>query len=106
MGQPNMCVRKNNKNNNSLRNSINNNSKNLIKEDEIIIGIDFGSSGIAFAYSFLNDKNETPTGGYFEGQQNNNKISTEIILDDNLEKILAFGDDCESFLSIFTIFKI
>ena len=46
------------------------------KEDEIVIGIDFGSSGIAFAYSFLNDEKGTPTGGYLEGKINNNKIST------------------------------
>ena len=69
-----------------------------IKNNEaIIIGIDFGSSGISFSYGFLYNK-ETPTPGYFDGQNINNKISSKIILDDDLN-LLAFGNDCDSYLS-------
>ena len=36
--------------------------------------------------------------GHFEGQGQNKKILNELILDDVLNNILAFGNDCISFL--------
>ena len=75
--------------------NINNSIKN---EGDIVIGIDFGSSGIGFAYGFFGKEKEQITTGYFDRQSNNIKIPTEIILDDDL-KLLAFGDDCISYLS-------
>lgn len=66
--------------------------------NDVIIGIDFGSSGLSFSYGFLNSQRAVPIQGYFDGQYSNNKLSTEIILDDDLN-ILAFGNDCESFFS-------
>ena len=67
-------------------------------KNDVIIGIDFGSSGVSFSYGFLNNQRTVPIQGFFDGQFSNNKLSTEIILDDNLN-ILAFGNDCEGFLS-------
>ena len=65
---------------------------------KIIIGIDFGSSGLCFAYGRLNKKEKKVNIGYFDGQAENSKISNEIILDDELKRVLAFGNDCSSFL--------
>lgn len=64
----------------------------------MIIGIDFGTSGLCFAYGRLNDIFKQVTTGYFDGQIENNKISNEIILDDELKRVLAFGKDCINFL--------
>ena len=65
---------------------------------DIIVGIDFGTSGIGFAYGFLNDPNRELYLGHFEGQDKDSKISTEIILDDDLKKVLSFGNDCKKYL--------
>ena len=94
------------------KNSLNKNKNNLIQldneflfleikekakinENDIVIGIDFGTSGIACAYGFFKNENE-PTPVYFNGQADKNKISTEIILDDDLN-VIAFGNDCSSY---------
>ena len=69
------------------------------RKKQIVIGIDFGSCGITFAYGFLDDPNKTIYPGEFEEQGVNKKVSTEIILDDKLEKVLSFGNECNSFLS-------
>jgi molecular chaperone DnaK (HSP70) len=66
-----------------------------MSDNKLAIGIDFGTSGIACAYGFLNEKS-IPTQVLFNGQGNQNKISAEIILDDNLN-VMAFGDDCSSY---------
>ena len=64
----------------------------------MIIGIDFGTSGLCFAYGRLNNNNKQVFLGHFEDQGENNKILNEIILDDELERVLAFGNDCIAFL--------
>ena len=56
-----------------------NDSKIKIK-NQIVIGIDFGSCGITFAYGFLDDPKKEINLGKFEEQGINNKVSTEIIL--------------------------
>ena len=66
-----------------------------INKNDFVIGIDFGTSGIACAYGFLNDRHEI-IGVFYNGQADKNKISAEIILDDNLN-VKAFGDDCFSY---------
>ena len=92
----------------SQNNSLNTNNNNLVQLDnellssktkisknDIVIGIDFGTSGIACAYGFFkNEDNPTPV--YFNGQANQNKISAEIILDDDLN-VIAFGNECSSY---------
>ena len=74
-------------------------------EKDIIIGIDFGTSGIGFAYGFLNDPDKTVNLGHFEGQEKTRKISSEIILDDNLENVICFGNACKNFLCSSQIIK-
>ena len=64
-----------------------------------MIGIDFGSCGITFAYGPLDGDNKDINIGKFEEQGMNNKVSTEIILDDDLNKVIRFGNECKSFLS-------
>ena len=56
---------------------------------KVIIGIDFGTSGIVFAYGFLGDKDQKSIPWHFEGQNIGSKIPTEIILDNNFENVLA-----------------
>ena len=73
------------------------NTKN--RKDQIVIGIDFGSCGVTFAYGFLDDSNKTVYSGKFECQGINDKISTEIILNDKLNKVLCFGNECSNFLN-------
>ena len=75
-------------------------SKSMIgRKKQIVIGIDFGSCGITFAYGFLDDPKKEIFPGKFEAQGICDKVSTEIILDDKLEKVLSFGNECNSFLS-------
>ena len=70
------------------------------KINEKIIGIDFGSSGLCYAYGFLNEQKEKKTFiGDFENQGRAQKILNEIILDDQLSKVLAFGNECIPFLT-------
>ena len=68
--------------------------------NEKIIGIDFGSSGLCYAYGYLDEKKENHCFiGHFEQQRRDQKILNEIILDDQLSKVLAFGNDCITFLA-------
>ena len=65
---------------------------------DIIIGIDFGTSGIGFAYGFLDDPNRVVHLGHFDGQEKARKISSEIILDDDLKNVICYGNECKNFL--------
>ena len=64
--------------------------------DKVIIGIDFGTSGIGFAYAFLNENNTSNV--TMGGENNYQKIPAQIILDENLENVIAFGNDCDSYI--------
>ena len=75
-----------------------NRKKTLITKDQIVIGIDFGSCGITYAYGFLDNPKREPYLGKFNEQGINDKVSTEIILDENL-KVLKFGNECKKFLA-------
>ena len=86
------------------KNTSNKNKQNIINntlntKDQVIIGIDFGSCGIIFAYGFLDDPNKEIYLGKFEEQGINNKVSTEIILSDDLSEVLSFGNECNSYIS-------
>jgi len=67
--------------------------------NKVIIGIDFGTSGISFAYGFISDQNRNVIQGHFEDQVQGTKIPAEIILDNNLKEVLAFGTKCQSYIS-------
>ena len=62
---------------------------------EVVVGIDFGSSGSGFAYSYF-DKNKIIHGQIY-GASVDYKVPTEIILDDN-NYVIQFGADCVKFL--------
>jgi len=62
---------------------------------EVVVGIDFGSSGSGFAYSYF-DKNKIIHGQIF-GASVDYKVPTEIILDDN-NYTVQFGADCVKYL--------
>ena len=60
-----------------------------------IVGIDFGTSGTGYAYSFNDSKNIEL--GKFKGQDTGIKVPTEIILDSKLQNVLAFGENCSNY---------
>ena len=62
---------------------------------EVVVGIDFGSSGTGFAYSYF-DKNKIIHGQIY-GASVDYKVPTEIILDDQ-NYVIQFGADCTKFL--------
>ena len=64
---------------------------------KIIVGIDFGTSGIGYAYSFNNNQNQILLSN-FEGQLSDKKVPSEIILDNDLNNILAFGNKCKGYI--------
>ena len=62
---------------------------------EVVVGIDFGSSGSGFAYSYF-DKNKI-IHGQIHGTSVDHKAPTEIILDDN-NYTVQFGFGCTQYL--------
>ena len=62
---------------------------------EVVVGIDFGSSGTGYAYSYF-DKNKIIHGQIY-GASVDYKVPTEIILDDN-NHVIRFGAECIKYL--------
>ena len=62
---------------------------------EVVVGIDFGSSGTGYAYSYF-DKNKIIHGQIY-GASVDYKVPTEIILDDN-NYVIRFGAECIKYL--------
>ena len=62
---------------------------------EVVVGIDFGSSGTGYAYSYFN-KNKIIHGQIY-GASVDYKVPTEIILDDN-NYVVQFGSSCIQYL--------
>jgi len=63
---------------------------------EVVVGIDFGSSGSGYAYAF-NDNKEEMIHGMINGANVDNKVPTEIILDDK-NNTIRFGVECVEYL--------
>ena len=63
----------------------------------MVVGIDFCTSGIGYAYSFYNNQSNIIVSDFI-GQSSDKKIPTEIILDKNLEDVLAFGHQCMGYI--------
>ena len=61
--------------------------------NNVVIGIDFGTSGIGYAYSFSNKIDKIIVSNFLD-----NKIPSEIILDNYLQDILSFGDMCKHYI--------
>ena len=62
---------------------------------EVVVGIDFGSWGTGYAYSFNDPQNIDL--GKFPGQTTQIKVPTEIILDSTLENVISFGTECSKY---------
>ena len=62
---------------------------------EVVVGIDFGSSGTGYAFSYNDTQNIQL--GKFQGQTTETKVPTEIILDSDLRNIKAFGPKCSNY---------
>ena len=60
---------------------------------KVVVGIDFGTSGIGYAYSFSNKIDKIIVSNFLD-----NKIPSEIILDNDLRDILSFGDMCKHYI--------
>ena len=63
---------------------------------EVVVGIDFGSSGTGYAYSFINP--DEILLGRFPYQNTEVKVPTNIILDSSLKTVIAFGEKCNSYI--------
>lgn len=63
---------------------------------EVVVGIDFGSSGSGFAYSFFDKKNIFH--GQIYGASVDSKVPSEIILDDE-NNVVQFGTNCIKYLT-------
>lgn len=63
---------------------------------EVVVGIDFGSSGTGYAFSFKNTKEIEM--GDFPGQGTEGKVPSEIILSSKYD-ILAFGEECNEYIT-------
>ena len=64
---------------------------------KVVVGIDFGTAGIGYAYGFSNQLDKIILSN-FHGQISDNKVPSEIILDNYLEDILAFGAECKGYI--------
>ena len=64
--------------------------------NEVVVGIDFGSSGSGFSYAFKDNEDEIIHGTIY-GANVDNKVPTEIILDDN-NNTLKFGIECTEYM--------
>ena len=63
---------------------------------EVVVGIDFGSSGSGFAYAFNDNKDEIIHGKIY-GANVDDKVPTAIILDDNNDTV-KFGKECLDYI--------
>ena len=88
---------------NKINQSIKISQINLIKPidndkfPKIVVGIDFGTAGIGYAYSLCDNKKNIILSD-LQGQCDN-KVPTEIILDNEFKFILAFGNECSNFIN-------
>ena len=98
----------NSKGNNQIKQSIQSNQNNYIEPinnnknkkklpPKIIVGIDFGTAGIGYAYSSYDNKKNIILSD-LTGQCDN-KVPTEIILDNEYKSIIAFGNECYEYIN-------
>ena len=64
---------------------------------EVVVGIDFGSYGTGYAFSYNDTDPKNIELGKFQGQNTEVKVPTEIILDSKLDNVLAFGAKCSNY---------
>ena len=71
--------------------------KTIISNEKVIAGIDFGTAGIGYAFSFNNNKGQIFL-SELDGQSADKKVPSEIILDTNMKDVLAFGAKCKKYI--------
>ena len=74
-----------------------------MNEIKVVVGIDFGTSGTGYAFSYNNPKDIRV--GRFINQGVESKVPTQIILDSKLEEVLAFGNECSNYINSNGLFK-
>ena len=74
-----------------------------MNEIKVVVVIDFGTSGTSYAFSYNNPKDIRV--GRFINQGVESKVPTQVILDSKLEKVLAFGNECDNYISSNGLFK-
>ena len=65
--------------------------------ESIVVGIDFGTAGIGYAFSFENQPNSIIESDFI-GQNSGKKVPTEIILTPDSKYVLAFGEECKDYI--------
>ena len=65
--------------------------------DNVVVGIDFGTAGIGYAFSFDSQPNNIIESDFI-GQGFGKKIPTEIILTPDSKYVLAFGEECKDYI--------
>ena len=68
------------------------------QKNQIVVGIDFGTSGIGYAFDFDGGTPLSIMHSNLPGQNDNHKVPTEIILDHDLKDVLAFGAECKGYI--------
>ena len=63
----------------------------------LVVGIDFGTAGIGYAFSFENNPSKIIQSD-FPGQKKGQKVPTEIILTPDSKYVYAFGIECNSYI--------
>ena len=71
-----------------------------MNKKKFVVDIYFGTSEDCYAYGFFNKINNIYNSN-FSGQSITKKVPTEIILDSELEHVLAFGMECKKYISGF-----
>ena len=69
------------------------------RTNRIVVGIDFGTAGIGYAFDFQGGNPRSIILSDFPGQSADHKVPSEIILDNYLEDVLAFGEECNSYIT-------
>ena len=66
---------------------------------KVVVGIDFGTSGIGYAYGFFGKDQNSIILSDLPGQGADNKVPSEIILDKKFKDILSFGANCKGYIN-------
>ena len=69
-----------------------------MKNEKVVVGIDFGTSGIGYAFDFSGCTTQSIILSDLPGQKSDHKVPSEIILDNYMEEVLAFGAQCKDYI--------
>ena len=69
-----------------------------MENEKVVVGIDFGTSGIGYAFDFSGCTTQSIILSDLPGQKSDHKVPSEIILDNYMEEVLAFGAQCKDYI--------